>query len=430
MTKVYVKNISTMEKDIVIYKFQKDDEKRLACWDNRLCKITNKDFNSWYNAVRDQRTPCLLIKYDTTKVLINGVFQQLTIKEYYAKIINIANTLKKETNGKINMYKSGRFSKTALEFYFTEYFNKYDIELDHISYEEAIIIQKASIGPLLISKKCLNIKAWSYDFKSCYPSIMRDSKMLFPIKEGKWVFLNKDEFNNLKFYQYGIYNVKILKSEDNSINQLFKFNNDNWYTHIDLNLAKDLGLELIIKQKNKQNFLYYKRDSLISGKDLFGEYINFMFKLKQKDIPGGKELIKCLWGALCKANIARVKFNINDELVLKHNKDYDTIVPINNNEYIADIYNKAQYFDYDLARIKPFLLAKGRFKLSKAIYPVKENILYSHTDSLIVDIDISKNKQLLKIFGNDIGDLAYEGLYENFWCNNITSKTSKIELIK
>lgn len=267
-------------------------------------------------------------------------------------------------------------------------------------------------------------EAWYYDYISFYPSIMRSDKMLFPIKQGEFKLLTQTEFEKLKFLQFGIFRAKIIKSTDKNINKLIRFNINNYYTHIDLNLAKKYNLQIKIKRDGNPNFLYYKRENLVSGKVLFRDYIDYFFKLKQEKVLGAKNLLNYLWGSLCEKNVIRIKFNIADELELFDNNKIIDIIPDSFDSSLLTAYiTKNKYFNYDLARIKPFLLAKGRFILSNTIYSFRDKIIYSHTDSLIV-----KEKINIKT-GNNIGDLKYEGYCEKFWCENITKKTKKSNFI-
>ena len=62
--------------------------------------------------------------------------------------------------------------------------------------------------------------------------------------------------------------------------------------------------------------------------------------------------------------------------------------------------------------------------ISNIMYPYKEHIKYSHTDSLISD----KLLDDIKI-GNNIGDLVLEGFYENCKienCRSITGEFTKL----
>ncbi len=408
-TKVVVKGIANEEKNLLVFKNKNEYEDKVKVYTvGKYGYITKEKFELWKNTIYDNRTPCIMIQNKT----------KISLKEFYNKIIKDADELKEKTNGIINMYKTGRYTKTALTYYFNKCFNKLNIQVENISFKEAKWIDKASCGGLLLSKKYKG-PAYSYDFVSCYPSIMRDNKMLFPIKHGEFKILSTVEFNELKFYQYGIYNVEIFKSDKANINKAFKYNIHNKYTHIDLTLAKNLGLKMKVQNNEKSNFLYYSREKLISGKVLFKEYIDYFFNLKQQNISGVKKLLHCLWGSLVEKNVKKIKYDFKNGIILKDDNEIIENIPLQGTKMIAFVVNPNAYFEYNLARIKPFLLAKARKKLSEVMQPYINKIVYAHTDGFII-----KEKINIKT-GNNIGELKYEGYNEKFYCNNITDKSPK-----
>ena len=65
---------------------------------------------------------------------------------------------------------------------------------------------------------------------------------------------------------------------------LFKFNSTNHYTHLDVELAKELGFTCtLLKGKN---YMMYSGTSRMPGKELFGTYIQTLFKLKKQKLGG------------------------------------------------------------------------------------------------------------------------------------------------
>ena len=153
--------------------------------------------------------------------------------------------------------------------------------------------------------------------------------------------------------------------------------------------------------------------------------------------------MNCLWGALGESNLKTIPYNIFEKDDLHGNNQVVEMFATNEEgtEGFQKVVDPDKYFEYDLARIKPFLLAKGRKKISETIKPYVNNLLYAHTDSLIVDkpIDIKTGKShssgqpelgLSPQRGTNIGDLMYEGYCENFRCKHLTCKTSKTKFIK
>ena len=69
------------------------------------------------------------------------------------------------------------------------------------------------------------------------------------------------------------------------------------------------------------------------------------------------------------------------------------------------------YFKHDFARIKPFILSKGRYKISTTILPYAGDLLFCHTDSMI----LSKRPDIKT--GTGLGDLRDEGYCESLNIN-------------
>ena len=69
-----------------------------------------------------------------------------------------------------------------------------------------------------------------------------------------------------------------------------------------------------------------------------------------------------------------------------------------------DVYKKDKLFESDWARIKPFLVSKGRYMISKVIEKNLDNCVQCHTDGIILKSLIEPTQKL----GNDIGDLKFE----------------------
>ena len=147
-----------------------------------------------------------------------------------------------------------------------------------------------------------------YDETSLYPSIQQ-SALTFPISKGKFQTL-KDFVNHRGFNLYGIFHAEIEKKQEI---KLFRYNKHNRYTHIDLARAKALGLQINLIQDGIPNSLVYEKETRIPGKVIFGEYVEFLFTLKNL---GGmisrvaKRILNTLWGALCQRK--RSYYDISD----------------------------------------------------------------------------------------------------------------------
>jgi hypothetical protein len=308
------------------------------------------------------------------------------------------NTLYKETNEKINMFKTGNYQTTALHLFHT--LNS-GLKTEQIDQHEAEWIDEASIGGMLWCEKGFEGKTFKYDFVSHYPSIMSSDKFRFPIKKGEFV-----KINDLNKITYGIYRVKISNVNE----RLFRLNHSNYYTHIDVFMAKKLNATIELIQDEKPNALLYSPDKLMQGSRIFGEYINMLFVLKKKKIEGAKALLNVLWGALCQKNFT--KHYCHNEKVPEYSGSIIDIVPLsnpmnekeetNNSFQFRTIERECQY-KTDYARLAPFLLARGRQIINELLIPHIKNVVRVHTDGFLI------TKKMEVETGCDLTCLKYEG---------------------
>ena len=60
------------------------------------------------------------------------------------------------------------------------------------------------------------------------------SSQTFPFKEGQFKIIHQSDLEDKLYFDYGIYRCHILKSSDEQLNKLFRFNKLDKYIHIDL----------------------------------------------------------------------------------------------------------------------------------------------------------------------------------------------------
>jgi hypothetical protein len=288
--------------------------------------------------------------------------------------------LKKETKGKINLYKTGSIYLTVLDLFnrFTKVFNPESIKLD-----EGEWIYNSSIGPIMYCNGPYKGPGYKYDYVSNYPSIMKDSYCMFPIKRGTFIKLDKLP-EQLK---YGIYRCIIIKTD----NSPFRINKKNYYTHVDIKYAisRNFAIELI--QDDEPNCLFYTADQLINGSLLFGKYVDYVYDLKErlgKDTWRPKKILNLLWGILCKYKLKTIK-RYND---CPKEKEYDitnqfirSIVPSDDhNRTFVELYS-TKIYKYNFARIGTFLLSFGRRKILDCMDKFTDNkLLHANTDGFIL----------------------------------------------
>jgi hypothetical protein len=344
----------------------------------------------------------------TNKARESGIFQSL--KEEYDELIINVNNLKKETKGIINFYKTGTVKNTALELF--DRMSKFILNPDKIDEEETTWIRGASSGALTYCNKGFEGSLYKYDYVSMYPYILKSVAMM-PVKKGEFKTISQDEFESMKYIQYGIYRC-IVTSDLTDNMKLFKLNASNYYTHTSLNDARDIGLKIEMIQDDKPNFLYWSRDKLLNFSEIFTDYIDYLFPLKAKKIKYSKDLINILWGALCEVN--KKKYYIqNDEVSIPTTNEILSFRPSNTNEddLIIKTAKTNNFYKSGFARLMPFILSKGRSMMYTILKGNAQHIHKIQTDGFLSDMKLD-----LKT-GLKLGDLRYEGYCENAKINHI-----------
>lgn len=393
MQKTFVRNTAFEEKKIMMYKFNDEGKVNVYSKDCKYKTITHEQFTAINN--NSIHGTHLLVKEDDEL--------KLSLRKQYKLFIKKAKLLKKITKGKINLYKTGCESKTSLRLFY----DSNPPQPDKITPEETAFLRKCK-GQLKHGIEYKG-KGWKLDIVSEYPSIMRNDHMQFPISAGKLITLTKEEFDEMKYFKYGIYHVQISSRIDPFI---FRFNEENYYTHIDLNFAKTLGYKLNLIIDNKPNFLSYE-GKLINGAKLFRPFVDYLYNFKNKGFKTVKKYLNCLWGMLCKVNV--IAINTAKDNSIHEDKDLIEICPVDNNKetFKIDLCNKDYYYENDFGRIAPFMLAKGRYNTAQYILKNIKDVVYVNTDGFIL-----KNEPKDITFGGNIGDIKLEEFSEEIEVKN------------
>ena len=332
--------------------------------------------------------------------------KNLSMKDQLTAILIENEILKLLTNGRINLFKTASVPKTALHLFYSF---KPPVP-EKIIEQETDFLESCKTGAFRYCKKQYKGKGYKYDFCSEYPSIMKSQSMQFPIGQGELKSLTDADIKDWKYYKYGIYRVKITNID----RRLLVENNDNYYTHIDINRALELKYDVELIIDDKPNALLYE-GKLINGAKLFKEFIDYLFEFKNAKFSCVKKYINCLWGVLCQTD----KFTVNTKKspMIKEGKTVLTMLPIGNGEdidgFMMDVCDRKHLYENDYARIKPFITAKARYNISKVIEKNIDNLVYSHTDSVILTEEIKDVK-----LGSNIGDLKFEEYAENIEVKN------------
>ena len=388
-----ISNVSWVEKIPLLYDFTTRE-----VYDGKTRRILGLEEKQ---LITRYKTQWILIEKGKDKVGEGKNKRDQTLEEAYESFVSDANTLKEKTNGIINLYKTGTNKRTALNL--LDRFTKFILTPETIQQDETVWIKKANKGAIIFSEPYEG-PGYKYDIKSMYPSIM-NGMLLCPLKRGE--FLNLDGFEG-NYFKMGIYRCEIGKSTDPNSNKLFRFNPDNYYTHISLSHAQSLNLTITLIMDTQPNFLHYSRDSCITCHELFGKFIDFTFPLKDQGLPRMKKIINVLWGALSEViyDAHNICINSTDEYEIPDDVQLFQLKPDihDENKIIFKTTNYNHYYKNNFARMAPFLTSKGRFNISEIMKPYKENAKRCHTDGLIV----SEEPVGIKT-GSKLGDLVYEG---------------------
>jgi hypothetical protein len=249
---------------------------------------------------------------------------------------------------------------------------------------EAKWISEAMMGGIIWAENEWKGYGRQYDETSLYPSIQQ-SALTFPINKGKFQTL-KDFVNHRGFNTYGIFRAEVEYKDD--MKKLFRYSHHKKYTHIDLARARELGLQVSLIQDDTPNALVYEKETRIPGNVIFGEYVHFLFKLKNVALSSkvAKRILNTLWGALCQRNKSYHDVDEASEMFeFPEGEVLESITPINDKQWVLQFSNPGNLFKGEYPRIAPFLLAQGRKIISQTIEPHKDKVQRIHTDGFILE---------------------------------------------
>ena len=311
-------------------------------------------------------SPFLVVNKDVTAETVKAS----CIEDAYFTYIEMADDLKSRSNGKFNFYKTPTVKNMALNHF---YELTKAIQPDEINNNEAQWINKASVHAITYWEKYKG-DVHVYDINSRYPHIMQKSNHHFPIREGTWRTISKIEEKP----EFGIYRC-IITGPESKPYKFFVFNPENYYTHLDIVVARAYGM-IVILADDGPNFLYYSKDCLMSGSFLFKKYVDDLYPLKREKCKGAKLLLNVLWGALTETKIFKTSTGPTQQVDLSGRN----ITRLQTDTHIRTHYTKHEegLFRTNYGRIKPFVLAYARSQMFFSFRKWEPLIVRIHTDSL------------------------------------------------
>lgn len=352
---------------------------------------------------------CLYCKYNTKKTN-----PHMSIKECYEHSKKVYEVIKNDTTKKIDMTITGDISTTLMKRLLQKMEHIVDLSKPKIvdTRREYAWLKDATVGPLIYAIPRSSTESFTgyvqvWDINSCHCSILRDKNFKFPIETGEYRTIKKIS-KNVKF---GIYRAKI-SCENTPINNFrFRINEDNKYTHIDIEQARRYGYDIKLIEDGNANFLYYSEDKLFSG-SCFRGYIDEIYEYKENcgnlDVKAYyKQLLSSLWGYLTEERYI-TSYVKKDEVFTKGLIEDDEV----SREWFNDEMDKVTIFNYSnpyktrFARVKPFLMACVRKTLSDIYEDKIDRIVRVHTDGFY--IKASKEDEPLYEESRKIGGIKLE----------------------
>ncbi|GET66945.1 hypothetical protein GLOIN_2v1472929 [Rhizophagus irregularis DAOM 181602=DAOM 197198] len=221
-------------------------------------------------------------------------------------------------------YHNWSYKRTA--FWLFEWFSVGVSANDPLDPVEAELISDAMMGGLIWANNEWKGYGRQYDITSLYPSIQQLNAN-FPIRWGKFQTLS-DFVDHRGYALYGLFHAKLI-------------------------------------QDGKPNALIYDREARIPGTVIFGEYVHFLFNIKNQGGMAGhvaKRVLNMLWGALCqrKCNYKTLSTDQTDPFKFLEGHTLDSIIPVGSDQWRFQFTNPGSLFKGEYSRIAPFLLASGQ----------------------------------------------------------------------
>ena len=341
-------------------------------------KLTNEQINE-------------MRRYETTNIAIkrDPLRDSKSLEELYADFIKDADALKKETKGLVDMYKTGRDTETAKTLAY-HFITKNKITAEDITMDEFRWLQAATQGALIFGEPYKG-KLYRYDVNSAYPAIYSHFTFLIPVKQGEFQTLTKEKFEGFDSLPYGIYRAIVsYPNKKKKWRKLFRINDRNYYTGNEINYAKELGLDVELIEDDEPNLLHYPRKNCKTGQQVFREFVNLIYPLREKpEIKHRcKSFLRSLWGALCHENTQNIVYEQDEDVEIYDSKEILADKPHGETTRIMTLLVKNRPYTSNFARMKPFLLAKARIRISRQIAPHVAHVHRCHTDSMDSSIEL------------------------------------------
>lgn len=354
------------------------------------------DGSKHYECTEQQKMNQIVKPFNYSDILVPYSGKEEEQEQKYKEFIEGIEAVKKLSNGKINMYRTGSISNTSHCLF--NQLNK--IKPAPIEPFEFDYIHDCGGGARIVEPYEGDI--FKYDIISYYPSLLNSKTLKIPVTAGTITPITQEELDDMAFVKYGIYHVNI----DVKNPKLFTRLSSNRYTHYEVNRAKQLKYTITVQGPA----LLWDTSTLKSARDIFGKYVDYLFNLKGSH-PFFKQILNSLWGKLVSSRRYYTLKSTMEDLDVPTGSEITKIIPRKDGLFDFRITNNTSYaFKTNHARLKPFLMGYGRIKLHQAIQKVgHQYVKYSHTDSMITSKRIPS--KIIKC-GSGLGDWKFEETYK------------------
>ena len=324
------------------------------------------------------------------------------MEQDYKKYVEDAREVVKITDGKINPFKTGSYGNTSIALFKSIFGDEVPDRIE--DYEQKFLTSCG--GGIRLATPVEDKVILKYDINSFYPCLMQSKILKIPFEAG--TLISKKEVEEIlqgKATKFGVYNVKIEVKDE----RLFTEMKSNRYSCYEVGWAKQLGLRITVLG----SALVWEREQLRYAKDVFGEYVDYLYQFKQKN-KMFKWYLNTLWGKLCQANQVQKKVCTMEELEKYQDADKLEVLDDEKDLYIMHRKKKSFRFKTSFARLKPFILGLGRIKMHTYVKKLgKQNVVFAHTDSIFSLRSMPWGSKCLrgKIDSHEIGRFKFEGKF-------------------
>lgn len=296
--------------------------------------------------------------------------------------------------------------------------------IEPISSVEADIIQKATKAPFNYHTKGEHENVYEYDQNSCFPYYLQHNRFHVPYRQPIYKSLDETQFNTIVGHQlatYGLYRVDI--DAPSGVTRGFIYNDNGWYTHWDLAVAKNMGFAMKIHPCDEYQFnclqypsnykdqdgKFIRNDSrTIGGLPLFREYFEERYQLKQAhpEIKILKGYISRVHGYLSakRKQVKIVKRNEEGYFDLDNDPEKHIITDfsyIGNETLEVKLQDTCRTFYSELARLAPFLYSFIRYEYYfNWLKKYKDHIIKVQRDAIYTTIPIDPQDMAI---GTELG---------------------------